>query len=224
MPTVGGEKSEEPAESTTGLPAVDAAVERLLVLSRDLRSSSLQKNIFRRKRAEANLEAEADSMCHLLIKKRYPNARESLRSQLSASVHERGISLQYMRNHNKKLAYLRNNQYKSDSRDNEKEKVGEQAGTPVVHPIKGIAAEKQKASHGPETLPSEISPSVISRANRRKWNPTRSVISSGSVVLDDQGNEENYPPRPEQKGGKRHVSCTICAAPLDPRSLKERAW
>lgn len=222
MSTVNGDNAEKPAEWSPGLPAASAAVKRLLVLSKDLRHSSLRETTFRRESRSTTEEAE--SSCHSRIQKKYPNCRESLRSQLSASVHERGISLQYMQSYNKKLIYPRDDQYQSDGLDYLEDKPQEQAETPVVYVIKNITSKKQIVALGPDTVPPVAPSSAIARINQMKWEPSGSVISSGSVVREDQGLVENYPPRPKQRAGGEYISCTICAMPLNPQTLTNPAW
>ncbi|RYO96852.1 hypothetical protein DL765_011425 [Monosporascus sp. GIB2] len=212
--------AEETSESSPGLPAVRAAVDRLLILSVNIRRSACQTHRLR----QGSRNTQDESLCRLLAQTRYPNARKSLCSQLGASIHVRGISLQYMQEHNKKLAYRRNDRDDLEILENEEERPKEQVNAPVVSFNKDMGPKKQKVTQGPETLPSVVSPSAIVRINRTKRNPSSTVISSGSAVRDGQCNEYDYPPQPRQKDGKRYQSCAICAMPLEPLTLTKRAW
>jgi hypothetical protein len=130
-----------------------------------------------------------------------------------------------MKEHNEKLAYRRNDRDSLESLENEEEeeKPKEQANAPVLS-FNMDTGPKQKATRGPDTLPSVVSPSAIVRLNRTRRNPSSTVISSGSAVRDGQRNEYDYPPQPRQKDGKRYQPCAICAMPLEPLTLTERAW
>ncbi|RYP46072.1 hypothetical protein DL768_007664 [Monosporascus sp. mg162] len=214
------DNAEETSELSPGLPAVRAAVDRLLILSVNIRRSARQTHRLR----QGSRNTQDESLCRLLAQTRYPNARKSLCSQLGASIHVRGISLQYMQEHNKKLAYRRNDRDDLEILENEEERPKEQVNAPVVSFNKDMGPKKQKATRGPETLPSVVSPSAIVRINRTKRNPSSTVISSGSAVQDGQRNEYDYPPQPRQKDGKRYQSCAICAMPLEPLTLTKRAW
>ncbi|KAJ2988255.1 hypothetical protein NUW58_g4076 [Xylaria curta] len=214
------DNAEETSESSPGLPAVRAAVNRLLILSVNIRRSARQTHRLR----QESRNTQDESLCRLLAQTRYPNTRKSLCSQLGASIHVRGISLQYMQEHNKKLAYRRNDRDDLEILENEEERPKEQVNEPVVSLNKDTSPKKQKATRGPETLPSVVSPCAIVRINRTKRNPSSTVISSSSSVRDGQRNEYDYPPQPRQKDGKRYQSCAICAMPLEPQTLTKRAW
>ncbi|KAI1317244.1 hypothetical protein F5Y16DRAFT_392874 [Xylariaceae sp. FL0255] len=209
----------ETSESSPGVPAVKAAVERLLILSVNIRRSARQSHRLR----QGSRDTQDESLCRLLAQTRYPNARRSLCSQLGASIHARGISLQYMQEHNKKLAYRRNDDGDLEILEDE-ERPKEQVNAPVVPINKDTGSEKQKTTPAPETLPSVVSPSAIVRINRTKRNPSSTVMSSGSTVRDGQRNDYDYPPQPGQKDGKRYQACGICAMPLETQTLTKRAW
>lgn len=125
-----------------------------------------------------------------------------------------------MQEHNRKLAYRRNDQDDLQVLENEIERPQEQVKVPVV-PLNKDTDPKKQVTQGPETLPSVVSPSALLRINRNS-NPSSTLISSGSTVRDSQRNEYGYPPQPRQKDGKRYQSCAICAMPLEP--LTKRAW
>jgi hypothetical protein len=210
---------EEISETSPGLPAVEAAIDRLLILSVNIRRSARRTHRLR----QGTRDAQDESLCRLLVQTRYPHARNSLCNQLGASIYVRGRSLQYLQEHNKKLAYQRENQDDSEEPTNDEDGPKEEVSAPVVS-IEDVASKKQKAIQGPETLPSVVSPSAIVRLNRTKRNPSSTIISRGSAVRDGQGNEYDYPPQPKQKDGKRYQSCTICATPLEVQTLTKHAW
>lgn len=210
----------EISELSPGLPAVGAAIDRLLILSVNIRRSSSQTH--RLKQGSRN--AQDESLCCLLVQTRYPNARKSLCSQLGASIYARGISLQYMQEHNKKLSYQRDKQDDSGTLNNEGEKPKEQFNSEAVSLNNNASPGKYKGTGGPETLPSEISPSVKARINRMKIAPSSTVVSTGSAVRDEQPDEYDYPPQPRQKDGKGYQSCIICSMPLGPLMLTELDW
>ena len=214
-----GDTAEENSDTSPGLPAIEGAIDRLLILSVNIRRSARQTNRLR----QGNGNAQDESLCRLLVQRRYPHARKSLCSQLSASICARGRSLQYLQEHNKKLAYQRENQEDAKELVNNEGKPEEELDAQAV-PIGDVASRKRKASQGPETLPSMVSSSAIVRLNRTRRIPTSTIISKGSTVQDSQGNDYDYPPWPKEKHGKRYQSCTICAMPLDVLTLTKRAW
>lgn len=94
--------NKEITETSVGIPAITAAMERLLRSAREIRRSALYGHRLRQRGHDNHEEAS----CLLLVQTRFPYAPKSLCSQLVASIHARGVSLQYMQEHNKKLAYL----------------------------------------------------------------------------------------------------------------------
>ncbi len=161
-------------------------------------------------------------MCRVLVERKYPHARKSLCDQLSASIHVRGISLQYMQDHNEKLAYRR--QYRDTT--GETARLSRGAISDDQKPVaqsKVILAEKQKGVLWPETIPSTVTPSARVRISQMKKGPSSSIISSGSTVEEGQ-DEDDYPPKPEQGGKGKYQPCSICNMPLDILRLTDRSW
>jgi hypothetical protein len=214
-----GDAAEEISETVPGLPAVEAAISRLLILSVYIRRSARRTHRLR----QGTHDAQDESLCRLLVQTRHHHARKSLCSQLGASIYVRGRSLQYLQEHNKKLAYQRENQDDSEEPTDDKDMPNEEVSAPVAS-TEDVASQKQKATQGPETIPSVVSPSAIARINRMKRNPSSTIISRGSTPQDDQRNEYEYPSQPKQKDGKRYQSCTICATPLELLTLTKHAW
>jgi len=213
-----GDTTEQISETSPGLPAVEAAMDRLLILSVNIRRSARRTHRLR----QGTRDPQDELLCRLLQTK-YPHARRSLCSQLCASISVRGRSLQYLQEHNKKLAYRRENQDDLKRPANDEDRPKEEANAPVV-PMEEVASKKQKPIQNLETLPSTVSHSAIVRLNRMKRTPSSTIISRGSTVRDGEGNEYNYPPQPKQKGGNKYQSCTICAVPLEVSTLTRYAW
>ncbi|KAI1478325.1 hypothetical protein F4774DRAFT_385510 [Daldinia eschscholtzii] len=113
-------------ESNSGLPAVRAGLDQLLVISSHLRRPTSRNNRFRQ--ANQDNQDNQERLCDLLMKAKYPNARTSLRSQLATSIHQRGISLQYMQQHNEKLAHQRH----SETQRSQIDRLKEQAKPPTA--------------------------------------------------------------------------------------------
>lgn len=127
-----------------------------------------------------------------------------------------------MQEHNKKLAYRRNNK---DELETIEERPEEHITTPAVSPMnKNMTPKEEKVAQGPETLHSAISPSPVDRIKRNTRYPSSTVITRGSTVLDGQLNEYDYSPKPRQKTNERHQSCAVCAMPLNLLTLTESAW
>lgn len=129
-----------------------------------------------------------------------------------------------MQEHSKKLAYRHDHQDHLEAQNPEEGGPKEQEEAHVGSSNRNVAHKKQDVTRGPETVPSEVSPSAINRIKQMRSLPSSSIVSSGSDVRDGQGNEYNYPRQPKQKIGGRHKPCTICAIPLELSKLTERAW
>lgn len=212
--------AEEISESSLGLPAVKAAIDRLLILSVDLRCSALQTHRLKQK---SHTERD-ESLCLLLVQTRFPSARKSLCSQPGASIYARGISLQYIQEHYKTFAYRKNGEDNFMTIVDEEERENH-ANAPVRSPNKDTVPTKlKKVARGADTLPTLVSLSAIVHINGRKTKPSSIVVSRGSAVQDGQLNEIDYPPLPRQKDGERHQSCAICAMPLDTKTLTKTTW
>ncbi|PON20791.1 hypothetical protein TGAM01_v210299 [Trichoderma gamsii] len=214
------DNAEEISESSVGLPAIKAAIDRLLILSANIRRSARHSD-----RLKQNSRSDQhESLYLLLVQKRFPGARESLCSQLGSSIHTRGISLQYMQEHNKKLAYHRKDTDDLEVTGGEHE---ERITAPAVSHLKKDMVPKRherKVARGPETLHSAVSPSAVERIKQTTRYPSSTIISRGSTIQDAQLNEYDNPPKPKQRDRNRSQPCAICAEPLNPHSLTTLAW
>ena len=200
-------------EDAPGLTAAEAAINRLLVQAVAIRRSARRINRLR----PGACDGQAEVFCSLLIQRQYPNARKSLCDQVAASIHTRGTSLQYLQLHNEKLSYQRD---RYDAVEEDQESV-------FAAPVLALAADPapaRKITPPPETLPSLVSPSAIHRFIQPKRKPTSSIISRGTVIKDERGDDFCYPPLPKPQAGKKYRCCTICADPLDSSILTEEAW
>jgi hypothetical protein len=158
-------------------------------------------------------------LCNLLIQHRYPNAPKTLCNQLGASICRRGSALRYLQLHNEKLAYQR------DEHENMDEFISDNVEQESISPaLVSDVVVATKMAPSQDTLPSLLSPSAVVRFSQAKHKPTSSIISRGSVVLDEQGNEFRYPPVPKSRADKKFRSCTVCSEPLDCARLTEQDW
>lgn len=209
---------EEIDEFSLGLPAIKAALDRLVALSENVRRSARHGHDSTQK----SRNNQNESMCFLLVQRRFPLARKSLCSQLGASIHARGISLQYMHEYNKRLAYRRND--KDDLETIEERPEEEITALAVSSMNKEMAPREERVAQGTETLHSAVSPSAVDCIKRITRYPSSTIITRGSTVRDGQLDEYDYPSKPRQKIVERHQSCTICAMPLNLPTLTDSAW
>lgn len=200
-------------EASVGLPVVKSTIQRLFILVIGIRRSARQPHKLRQESQAADF-----SSLSLLLKNRYPSARNSLRQQLAHSIHVRGTSLQYLQSHNRKIAHQRQRDDSKISNQNINTPVNQTHGTPI---------ELQLATAEPETVASAVSPSEVVRFRRKalgKSRPSHSIISTGSTVTDEDGNELPYPPMPKAESETNYVPCTICSEPLEVTTLTEEGW
>ncbi|KAI9684270.1 MAG: hypothetical protein M1822_005743 [Bathelium mastoideum] len=214
-----GDAAEESSQITPGLLAIDAAMNRLITLSVYIRRSARRNHRLR----QETRDAQDESLCRLLVQTRYLYARKSLCSQLGNSIYVRGMSLQYLQEHSNKLAYQRESQDGSEKPTNDNDMPEEMISALVVS-AEDVISQKQRTIQGPETIPSVVSPSAISRIKQMKGNPSSTIISRGPTLQDGQRNEYEYPPQPMQEDGKKYQRCSICAAPLEVSKLTKGAW
>ncbi|RSM05459.1 hypothetical protein CEP52_006275 [Fusarium oligoseptatum] len=212
------EQEEGDPDSSLGMPVVKSTIERLFILAVSIRRSARQTDGVRQK---THSSTNAGSSCFLLLKARYPNARKSLLVQLAQSVYARGVSLQYLQSHNRKLAHEWGASVKpyESPMESDMEKLGDDL----------ILAKR--VEKGPDTelqtIPSLFSPTtVIRQLNLAMQNvkPSRSLISTGSTVKDMEGDILPYPPIPKPEVSTTHVACTICSEPMDVSTLTEEKW
>lgn len=213
-----GNQSDEadiPDIARPGLSAAAAAIDRLIVLGTSIRRSGRQSH---RSQGFTVSGAQEESLCCLLVRRKFPHAQKSLCDQVGASIHIRGTSLQYLKKHNDKLAYQRATLEESASTT-----IGGGSGelqdqeTNVLHDQKH---RSQQAPTAVETLPSHVSRSKISRSKK----PTASIVSRGSTVQEVQDTAFYYPPEPKPSLGEKYISCKICSEPLEIETLTEKSW
>ncbi|KAH7133080.1 hypothetical protein B0J13DRAFT_450677, partial [Dactylonectria estremocensis] len=206
-------------EEMPGLNAAEAAIDRLLILAVAIRRSARRTHKLR----DGTDGEQAGMLCCLLMQSRYPNARKSLCNQLGRSIHTRGTSLLYLKIHNQKLAFERQEESSTNDRENnnvtlDKEKQERQSD--VDRPV--IRTHVRGA--GPDTLPSELSPSLVSRFVKAKNKPSGSLRSGGWTVQDDQPEQLYYPSMPEILHGKKYRICDLCGDPLEEHGLTTETW
>ncbi|KAH8896420.1 hypothetical protein GQ53DRAFT_639935, partial [Thozetella sp. PMI_491] len=204
-----------------GLGAAGAAIGRLFILAVEIRRSARQSH---RPRPGISPSMPDGSLCLLLLKSRYPNARGSLLDQVALSIRVRGASLQYLRLHNKKLAFRREVESARERSSKEPSEAKPITVAPTTTPEIKVDAAPQTAQSTADTMPSLVSPSAIIRYKEVNRRPTGSMISRGSAVRDSEGNDFPYPSMPKPKGGASYHSCTICADPLHTSTMSDQAW
>jgi len=215
----GDEIYEELSGVTPGLGAAETAIDRLFMLAVEIRRSARRTQKLRHRATDE----QAESLCYLLVQSRFRQARSSLCSQLGASIHTRGTSLQYLQMHNKKLSYQRETQsgfQKAAEDDDEPENNLAGPGGSIDNPT----PRGRQTITEPETLPSLVSPSAVVRLKKTWAKPSGSIISRGSTVQDFQRGQFYYPPKPQREGEKRYQPCTLCAEPLEISALTEDTW
>ncbi|KAL5358300.1 hypothetical protein BJX96DRAFT_163655 [Aspergillus floccosus] len=209
------DETEIPDIARPGLSAATAAIDRLIVLGASIRRSGRQSH---QSRVLAASGGQEDSLCRLLVRRRFPHAQKSLCDQIGTSIHIRGTLLQYLSKRNGKLAYQRDVSHDPAAtiRGGEVGEMRDQE-TKVFH----------ETNHGNqqeytivETLPSRVSPSKVSRSKR----PTASIIRRGFTVQEAQETTSYYPPKPHPRPGENNITCTICSEPLEENELTEESW
>ncbi len=206
-------------ESMPGLVPVGAAIDRLLTLAVAIRRSARRTHKLR----DYPHDEQAESSCCLLVRSRFPDARSSLWNLLGASIHTRGMSLQYIQNHNKKLAYQRDNPDDSQNAADDDSNI-EDGNERFEGSGQNPTSSGRQSAMAPETLPSLASHSAIMRSMSPRAKPSGSIISRGSTVRHLPGEDFYYPPMPQLEDDKRYQSCTLCSDPLEKVSLTENTW
>lgn len=202
-----------------GLDAVEAAIERLLIMAVRIRHGARRTHQAR----HSTEEETAVSLCCLLVQHRYRHARRSLCNQLGASIYTRGISLQYLQKHNEKLAYKKYD-HGGHQEKNGENGLGSSPGGPEVSGNTEAADGKPHPRSAPETFPSALSPSAVLRLMDPKGKPSGSLVSKGSTVRDPQGDHCQYPPKPRQQNMQKYIPCTLCSDPLEASTMTKAAW
>ena len=200
-----------------GFNAAGSTIDRLLILAVAIRRSARRIHTLR----QGPNDQQVEFHCYLVVKARYPNARKSLHNQLGASIYVRGTSLLYLKTHNEKLASKRGDQSGIQDATNEDSAPENNSQNPNNWVDRPITDKKPRVS-GPETLPSALSPTVLSRLPKTKNKPSGSIVSRGRTVRDGQSENFYYPPMPEND--KRYQPCNLCADPLEVANLTRKSW
>lgn len=218
LPAVDIPTDEEIDEFSLGLPAIKAELNRLPYLLGDLHHSAHYRPLLTQK----SCNNPNESLCVMLVEKRFPCARKSLCSQLGASINVRGMLLQYKQDRNRNLAYQgsdKNNLWAIDERPEE------EITAPAVASVnKDMAPIEEMIAQDPKTFRFMVSAAAVDRIKQNTRYPSTTATTMGSTVRDGQLNEYDYPPKPRRNTVERHHSCTICAMPLDLLALTDSAW
>lgn len=169
-------------------------------------------------------DQQAELLCCLLVKARYPNARQSLCNQLGASIYLRGTSLLYLKLHNEKLASERDDQTCARDVIDEDLHLGNNNQESEGCTGRQAINEYPFGPLGPVTIPSTLNPSMVSRIAKTKNNPSSSIVSRGWTVRKAQDDSFYYPPKPKMANHKRYQSCNLCADPLEQSDLTQDVW
>ncbi|EHK48575.1 hypothetical protein TRIATDRAFT_305383 [Trichoderma atroviride IMI 206040] len=200
---------EEISETSPGLPAIKTALYHLLELSEEIRRSTRHND-------------HNELFYIALVQRRFPFAREGLCRQLGASIHERGISLQYLQEYNKELAYRHNGK---DNLKTIEEMPEEQINAAAVSSInKDMAPKEEMVAQEPETRHPTVASSAMGRIKRDTTYPPSTITTRGSIIRDIQQVKYDFPHKPRQENVETHQSCTICAMPLNLPTLTDRTW
>ncbi|KAM5346199.1 hypothetical protein ACJ41O_009204 [Fusarium nematophilum] len=210
---------EDAGDSAPGFKAVEAAIDRLLILAVEIRRGAGQSHRPRHKVKDQ----EAEVLCRLLLKYRYPNARNSLYSQLAASINARGSSLLYLKRHNEKLTFARHGRHYIEGTLGE-ETLSEGEGEETAFHSGGATVSKKLCRVAPKTDPSMLSPSVVSKIRRPKPRPSASIVSRGWTVKEANSGAASYPPMPKMGKDGKYQPCTLCGDPLEESKLTPESW
>lgn len=170
---------------------------------------------------ETNNQQAALMSC-LLIKARYPKARESLCNQLGASIYIRGKSMLYLKVQNQKLAFKRHYQNRVQNAA-EKGPTLENTDQGSDHCIDCQAVDQQPLALAPGTPLSVFDHSVVSRIAKEN-KPSESSANRGWAACDGQEDSFYYPPKPEKTNDERYLTCTLCASLLEESGLTQETW
>lgn len=206
-----------------GLKEVEEAIERLLAMTATIRRSGRQHH---------NLRQGADDRSAVMlwsryIHTRYSNARESgdvdtresLYKQIAVSIHIRGSSLAYLRNHNQKLATKYEERFVHD-----KPLSDGQHPQPMDYST-AYSGSVKSGSRVEKSLRSNLQGGGVtpgsSRGSRRSGAPSSSIVSRGHTVANDKF---DYPPKPKGRDGETDVACPLCNYPLKLPTLTDEHW
>jgi hypothetical protein len=196
---------------------VDSGINRLLSLSVSIRRPRHQSRLSKHG-ASDSIDDEPQHLVDL-VRRRYPHARKSLCSQIANSIHMRGKALQYMQEHNTKLAWRRDMENVPEMSTTESEKGSE--GSTLFNQY--TPPKKLEVPQLSDTLPSEMTPSAVLRLKQKPKVSLSSVSSRGSTV---PGGREvySYPKPPKLGSNKTWQPCSICSAPLKVSEMSQSSW
>lgn len=211
------DETDFPAIARPGLEAAGTAINQLIVLGASIRRSGRQGH---RPRYPVHSGGYEQSLCCLLVSRKFPHARQALCDQIGTSIHVRGSSMQYLKRHNEKLAYERKDLLDPDAsvQGGANDKSGTTDFPSIISHDRGNS--EHHASTAVDTVPSHVVRNNISRSKK----PSGSIISRGSTVQENQDTSFYYPPRPRPKSGEKYISCSICSEPLKSSKLSEDSW
>ncbi|KAH7153365.1 hypothetical protein EDB81DRAFT_648834, partial [Dactylonectria macrodidyma] len=203
---------------TPGLHGAEAAIDRLLILAVAIRRSARRTHKLR-----DGTHGAHDEMLCLLMQSRYPNARKSLLNQLGRSIHTRGTSLLYLKMHNRKLAFERQEICSTDETEDMEVALEDEDQDMRPDGDRPITTTQARGP-GPETLPSELSPSLVSQLVKTKNKPSGSIMSGGWTVQEDQPEQFYYPSIPEVPSSTKYQICDLCGDPIEEQDLSPDTW
>ncbi|KAK1237857.1 hypothetical protein MKX08_002436 [Trichoderma sp. CBMAI-0020] len=125
------------------------------------------------------------------VQRIFPFAREGLFNHLGASINERGISLQYLQEYNKKHAYRHND---NDDLETIEGMPKGQINTQVVSSFnKDLAPMEDMIAQDLETRRSAVAPSAVNHIKRNTRYSPSTIITRGSIGQDIQLVEHDFP-------------------------------
>jgi len=125
--------------------------------------------------------------------------------------------------HNEKLAFTGNDP-SSVEETADKDAAAEHGDQEPDNCVGRLPVPNQLKASAPETLPSDLSPSVFSQITKSKNRLSGSIVSRGWTVQDGQGDDGYYSPMPAMANNKKYRSCNLCSDPLEVSSLTQEAW
>ncbi|OPB42085.1 hypothetical protein A0O28_0032020 [Trichoderma guizhouense] len=205
------------AESQRRLSAIDSALERLNFLAPAIRKASVRSQ----DQDLLNFISEEDKlfrkMAILYVKRKYPNARPSLREYMGGSIaaHRRVLLLKHQHANKLKLRQAPNTPHSQKA---------EQPGVKVerhkmLAPEVNLRDQQSTTADSKTTQASKMDGKVALQMIHKR--PTLSTQNSVSFQPDDSTQTE-YPDPPRIIPGEKYVRCPYCLEPLvEAELLKE---
>lgn len=230
---------EERDETSPGISAVRAAIDRLFVLAVTIRRSTTRTHHLK----EGTFYGEAESGCNFVVQRRYPHAKKSLCNQLGASIYTRGLSLQYMQqvmqSHSKQLAQKRANEKYIKSSAASKKLPRKRASEKDIKSSAAIEPQQPKDNGRPAFVSSKESSKLPSLPLIGGLPLKEGLPLKGKTDLSLRGRKVNFvnadvigserplrvlPTMPKQQGTEPYVPCILCPEPLKFASLDSGTW